>query len=62
MNKEKRKGRLEKVMYAYIDSTDQVEDIIIKYIDNEATKHDISSVISKHKEKLRYLERVLKTI
>lgn len=62
MTKEKRKTEnLIRAIEEYSNSTDKVVDIIYKLIDKECRKTDVSFEMSKHKQKLKRLENLLKT-
>jgi len=58
--KERKKQNLESALYDYINTVEETEDIVIKLIDNQCTKHDIISTMSKHREKLKRLEMLIK--
>lgn len=62
MTKEERKTEnLTKAVEEYSNSTDKVVDIIYKLIDKECRKTNVSIEMSKHKQKLKRLENLLKT-
>ena len=62
MTKEERKTEnLVKALEEYNNTTDKVVDIIYKLIDKECRKTDVSFEMSKHKQKLKRLENLLKT-
>ncbi len=62
MTKEKRKTEsLIRAVEEYSNSTDKVVDIIYELIDKECRKTDVSFEMSKHKQKLKRLENLLKT-
>ena len=62
MTKEERKTEnLIKAIEEYSNSTDKVVDIIYKLIDKDCRKTDVSLEMSKHKQKLKRLENLLKT-
>lgn len=62
MTKEKRKTEnLIRAIEEYSNSTDKVVDIIYELIDKECRKTDVSVEMSKHKQKLKRLENLLKT-
>ena len=58
--KERKKQTIEKALYDYLNYTERVEDIVTSLIDGECTKHDIIYTFSKHKDKLKKLEMLIK--
>lgn len=57
---ERKKKTLESALYDYMNTIEETEDIVIKLIDGECTKHDIISTMSKHRAKLKRLEMLIK--
>jgi len=58
--KERKENNTIKALEDYIDSINDVSDIIYSLIDGKCRKTDVSYVMSKHKAKLRRLETNLK--
>lgn len=58
---ENKKERLIKAVEEYNNSIDSVIDYTYKLIDGNCHKTDVSFVMSRHKEKLKKLESLLKT-
>ena len=59
-SKERKENNLIEALESYIQSIDDVSDIIYKLIDGNCRKTDVSYVMSKHKAKLKRLETNLK--
>ena len=58
---ERKKENLILAVEEYNNSIDDVVDSVYKLIDKECWKTDVSSAMSKHKQKLKRLENLLKT-
>lgn len=57
---EKRKEKLEEVLYDYLNTIEETEKMVINLIDGECTKHDIISALGKHKYKFKKLENYIR--
>ena len=58
--KERKENNLIEALENYIQSIDEVRDIIYELIDKKCRKTDVSCIMSKHKAKLKRLETNLK--